>query len=61
MHDWILDVWEYFETNQDGPASRLAPTALPGWWYTKALAVKIREDATGLKASEIAYLFLAAP
>jgi hypothetical protein len=52
MHDWILEVWEFFETNQDGLAGRLTPTILPGWWYTRALAMKIREDATRLQASE---------
>lgn len=61
MHDWLLDVWEYFETNQDGFAGRLTAMVLPGWWYTKALAMKIREDATGLQASEIAYPFFADP
>jgi len=56
-HDWILDVWEYFETNQDGFAGRLTPTILPGWWYTRALAMKIREDSTRLQASGITYIF----
>lgn len=55
MHDWLLDVWEYFETNQDGIPGRLTPIVLPGWWYTRALAMKIREDVTGLQASEITY------
>lgn len=55
-HEWILDVWEYFETNQDGLAGRLTPTVLPGWWYTRALAMKIREDATGSQASRVTYL-----
>ena len=57
MHEWILDVWEYFETNPDGFAGRLTPTVLPGWWYTKALALKIREDAMGLQVSEIVYRY----
>ena len=50
-HDWILDVWEYFETNRDGLVGRLTPTVLPGWWYTRALAMKLREDATGMQVS----------
>ena len=57
MHDWILDVWEYFETNQDGLAGRLTPTDLPGWWYTRALAMKIREDAAKMQASGTTYRF----
>lgn len=57
MHDWILELWEYFETYSDGLAGRLTPEVLPGWWYTRALAVKIHEDATKLQASGIVYLF----
>lgn len=56
MHDWLLDVWEFFETNPDGLAGRLTPTVLPGWWYTRALAMKVHEDSRGLEASGIAYL-----
>lgn len=58
MHDWILEVWEYFETNPDALASRLTPTVLPGWWYTRALAMKIHEDAMRLQASRMAYSFV---
>ena len=58
MHDWILEVWEFFETNPDGFTSRLTPIVLPGWWYTRALAMKIQEDATKLQASGITYLFV---
>lgn len=47
MHEWMLDTWEYFETNKDGFEGRLTPTVLPGWWYTRALAMKIHEDTTG--------------
>lgn len=53
MHEWILDVWEYFETGQDSLEGRITPTALPGWWYTRALAMKIREDTARSQASEI--------
>lgn len=53
VHDWILEVWDFFETNSDGLASRLTPAALPGWWYTRALAMKIREDTLGLQAGGI--------
>lgn len=56
MHGWMLDTWEYFETNKDGLEGRLTPTVLPGWWYTRALAMKIHEDAAGLQASEITHL-----
>ena len=56
MHDWLLEVWRFFETNPDGLASRLTPTVLPGWWYTRALAMKIHEDDTRLQASGITYL-----
>ena len=57
MHGWILDLWEYFESDKEGLEGRLTPTILPGWWYTRALALKIREDTTGLQASDIVYLF----
>ena len=57
MHDWILEVWEYFDTNPDGLAGRLTPTILPGWWYTRALAMKIHEDAMRSQASGTVYLF----
>ena len=53
MHDWILEVWDFFETDPDGLASRLTPTALPGWWYTRALAMKIREDTVGSQVGGI--------
>lgn len=53
MHEWILDVWEYFETGQDSLEGSITPTALPGWWYTRALAMKIREDTARSQASEI--------
>jgi hypothetical protein len=56
MHEWILDVWEYFETNPDGLEGRLTPTVLPGWWYSRALAMKIREDTTKSQASDIVHL-----
>jgi hypothetical protein len=55
MYGWILDVWEHFETDKDGLEGKLTPTVLPGWWYTRALAMKIREDTTGLQASDIAH------
>ncbi|KAF9651043.1 DUF654-domain-containing protein [Thelephora ganbajun] len=55
-HDWILDIWEYFETNRDYLEGRLTPTVLPGWWYTRALAMKIREDATITQAFVAAVL-----
>lgn len=55
MPDWILDVWEYFEQNQDNLVDRFTPTLLPGWWYTRALAMKIHEDTSRLQASGIAY------
>lgn len=58
MHEWLLDVWEYFETDKDGLEGRLTPNVLPGWWYTRALAMKIREDTTTLHVSEVAYLFI---
>lgn len=54
MHEWILDIWEYFETDKGGLKGRLTPTVLPGWWYTRALALKIREDAARSQASGIA-------
>jgi len=57
MHDWLLDTWEFFETNPDGLAGRLTPTVLPGWWYTRALAMKVHEDSRGLQASRTAYPF----
>jgi hypothetical protein len=53
MHEWVLDVWEYFETGQDSLEGRITPTGLPGWWYTRALAMKIREDTARSQASEI--------
>ena len=57
MHDWILEVWEFFEANPNDLTGKLTPTVLPGWWYTRALAMKIHEDATRMQASGIAYLF----
>lgn len=56
MHEWILDVWEYFETDKDGFEGRLTPAVLPGWWYARALAMKIREDLTMSQASSITCL-----
>jgi hypothetical protein len=53
MHEWILDVWEIFETDKEGLQGRLTPTVLPGWWYTRALSMKIREDKMVPQASEI--------
>ena len=53
MHEWVLDVWEYFETDGDDLEGRLTPNVLPGWWFTRALATKIREDGKELQASEI--------
>lgn len=57
MHEWVLDVWEHFETDQDSLDGRLTPIVLPGWWYTRALAMKTREDTARSQASEITYLF----
>ena len=56
-HEWMLDIWEYFEVDRGGHSGSFTPAALPGWWYTRALAMKIREDTTGLQASGTICLF----
>lgn len=57
MHEWLLDVWECFEAYRENLEGRLTPTVLPGWWYTRALAIKVREDTMKSQASEISYHF----
>jgi Transcriptional repressor TCF25 len=41
MSDWLLDVWNFFDSHNNELQSRWNVQALPGWWYSRALALKI--------------------
>lgn len=55
MADWILDLWKFFEEwkESDKMTGRVNPCLLPGWCYARALALRIREDATKDKVGSI--------
>ncbi|TFY53061.1 hypothetical protein EVJ58_g9660 [Rhodofomes roseus] len=50
MGQWLLDVWDFFSQvgDDDGFRNRLRPTVLPGWAYSRALALYSDEEAKGL-------------
>ena len=48
MHQWLLDVFDVFTDRRKSEGKmkgRLDPSLLPGWAYSRALALKISEDA----------------
>ena len=48
MHQWLLDVFDAFTDRRKSEGNmkgRLDPSLLPGWAYSRALALKISEDA----------------
>ena len=50
MHQWLLDVFDNFTgrqtlSNEKIHNSRLNPSLMPGWVYSRALALRISEDA----------------
>lgn len=49
MSQWVLDVWNFFSkvSDDDGFRNRLRPTVLPGWAYSRALALYLDEEAKG--------------
>ncbi|KZT67039.1 DUF654-domain-containing protein [Daedalea quercina L-15889] len=49
MGQWLLDVWDFFSKvrDDDGFRNRLRPTVLPGWAYSRALALYVDEEAKG--------------
>ncbi len=54
MHDWLLDVWEVHDKFASDPKVELGcfnVTALPGWTFGRALALRAREDADKGKVS----------
>ncbi|KDQ65155.1 hypothetical protein JAAARDRAFT_28803 [Jaapia argillacea MUCL 33604] len=56
MSQWLLDVWEFYDAQANDPNSayreRLNVTALPGWAYSRALALRMKEDSQGDKSHE---------
>ncbi|KIM42652.1 hypothetical protein M413DRAFT_444337 [Hebeloma cylindrosporum] len=50
MSSWLVDVFDTFGerrvNNTVKPDARLDPSLLPGWAYSRALALKVSEDAT---------------
>jgi hypothetical protein len=47
MVQWLLDVWDHFDSKWMGSkavSGRANVTALPGWAYARALAIRTRED-----------------
>ena len=55
MHQWLLDIFDVFIERRNNPRyeedSRLDPTILPGWAYTRALAFRMAEDASKTKVA----------
>ncbi|KAI5117523.1 hypothetical protein M0805_009531 [Coniferiporia weirii] len=50
MHDWLLSMWELYESeaeidNSEGLWYRFNVTALPGWCYARALALRAVENS----------------
>ena len=49
MHDWVLDMWKLHDekllVESDEFGHRFNVTALPGWSYAKALALRGLEDS----------------
>ena len=64
MTNWILDLWEFFEewkSNDDNAKvlkGRVNPCFLPGWCYARALALRIKEDATKDDVGSVGLRFL---
>jgi len=50
MHDWLLDLWDFFQRHSKDLESRLNVMALPGWWYARALALRIKGSDQSTKA-----------
>ncbi|TDL17622.1 DUF654-domain-containing protein, partial [Rickenella mellea] len=53
MHDWMLDMWTLdagVKTESLGKSFNV--TALPGWAYGRALALRAKEEARGVKNGE---------
>ena len=54
MHQWFLDAYDVFadrwSDSSEKPDTRLNPSLLPGWGYSRALAMKIMEDNAKQKA-----------
>ena len=56
MTQWLLDLWAVFEPEfqkeideKSTYAKRIVPNILPGFTYARALAMYIREEASGDK------------
>ena len=47
MTQWLLDVWDFFSkaSDDEGFRNRLRPSVLPGWVYSRALALYIEEES----------------
>lgn len=47
MHQWLLDVWDLHETQTNAPnfGKKFNVTALQGWAYARALALRAKEDS----------------
>lgn len=55
MENWLLDIWDLFSTK--GPFfNRMQPTFLPGWAYSRALAMFITEEKKGDKVTSDVWL-----
>ncbi|KAF6754099.1 transcriptional repressor TCF25-domain-containing protein [Ephemerocybe angulata] len=42
MHQWLIDVFDLFN-GEKGDPGRINPSLLPGWTYTRALALRVAE------------------
>ena len=56
MHQWLLDVYDIFlsrrcSRSQEKADTRMDPSVLPGWAYSRALALWMSEDAKKDKVS----------
>jgi hypothetical protein len=61
MSDWVLDVWDFFSSRSKDLENRWSVKALPGWWYTRALALKIKsvdDTIVSCRCSETLIAFL---
>lgn len=56
MWNWLLDMWESYDEEAQKSADwefshRFNVTALPGWAYSRALALRMKEDDEGNEVS----------
>jgi hypothetical protein len=46
MKEWLLEVYDLFDNKQDSEkaAGKMDPSLLPGWTYSRALALRLSKD-----------------